>query len=680
VDRALPEARGRIDALDRELLHLVARRLTVATEIGAAKGDDRPVVDPERERDLAAAWRRNAAEARVPYGLAAGLLREVLDGSRRCQAEKRERAAAGGYRAWVRRVGYQGEPGAHSELALRRLLGPAVEAHGHADFPALLDALARGAIDAALLPVENSISGAVPEAGSLLVEHPVAVLDEEVWRVEHCLAVLPGTPPEAVRRVRSHPVALQQCRRSLSARGLRQEIWFDTAGAAASLHDAGDPSVGALCSAEAAERHGLDIAARNLEDHPENRTRFFLLVREDDPRREPGEPPPALPAKTALVVVLANRPGALAGALGCLSEAGVNLTRIESRPRPGAPREYLFLLELEGDVREPRVARALGTMRSRVRHLRLLGSFPDRRPPAVSPDPVEPAVEAPAAAGPGRLLVPDSTEDPRRRVDVGGVEIGPGRFVVIAGPCAVEGPEQIRDAARMVAERGGAILRGGAFKPRTSPRSFQGLGHAGVDLLVAAGREQLLPVVTEVLDVRHLARIAERADMLQVGTRNMQNFELLKELGKIDRPGLLKRGMSATLDELLAAADYVLSGGNQQVVLCERGIRTFETSTRATLDLSAVPVLRSRTGLPVIVDPSHAAGRRELVIPLALAAAAAGADGLLVEVHPRPEEALCDRDQALGPDDLAELMARLRPIVEAQGRSFACPTGEAVPG
>jgi chorismate mutase/prephenate dehydratase len=541
--------------------------------------------------------------------------------------------------------------------------------------------------------VEHRVSGAVPEAGSLLVEHPVADLDEEVWRVEHCLAVLPGTPPEAIRRVRSHPVALQQCRRSLSTRGLRPEIWFDTAGAAASLHDAGDRSIGALCSAEAAERHGLEVVARNLEDHPANWTRFFLLVRADDPRREPVEPPQALPAKTslpaktALVVVLANRPGALSGALSCLSEAGVNLTRIESRPRPGAPWEYLFLLELEGDAREPSVARALDGMRSRVRHLRVLGSFPDRRPPGISPGLAGtsaaevPALEAPAivTAVPEARAAEGDGVDGRRTVDVGPVAIGPGRFVVIAGPCAVESPEQIRDAARVVAERGGAILRGGAFKPRTSPRSFQGLGHAGVDLLVEAGREQLLPVVTEVLDVRHLSRIAERADMLQVGTRTMQNFELLKELGRVDRPVLLKRGLSATLDELLAAADYVLAGGNRQVVLCERGIRTFETSTRATLDLAAVPVLRSRTGLPVIVDPSHAAGRRELVLPLALAAAAAGADGLLVEVHPRPEEALCDRDQALGPDDLGELMARLRPIVAGQGRSLASPMGEAVP-
>jgi 3-deoxy-7-phosphoheptulonate synthase len=214
------------------------------------------------------------------------------------------------------------------------------------------------------------------------------------------------------------------------------------------------------------------------------------------------------------------------------------------------------------------------------------------------------------------------------------------------------------------------MLRGGAFKPRTSPYAFQGLGFPGLDLLVEAGRAYELPVVTEVLHPEDVERIAAAADMLQIGARNMQNFALLKEVGRARRPVLLKRGMSATIEELLLAAEYVMSGGNHRVVLCERGIRTFETSTRNTLDISAVPVLKRRTHLPVIVDPSHAAGVRELVIPLALAAAAAGAVGLLVEAHPNPAEALCDKEQALTGDDLATLTASLRPILEAQGRTL----------
>jgi 3-deoxy-7-phosphoheptulonate synthase len=224
------------------------------------------------------------------------------------------------------------------------------------------------------------------------------------------------------------------------------------------------------------------------------------------------------------------------------------------------------------------------------------------------------------------------------------------------------------ESAEMVKRHGATLLRGGAFKPRTSPYAFQGLGFAGLDLLVEAGRAYELPVVTEVLHPEDVERVGAAADMLQVGARNMQNFALLKEVGRARRPVLLKRGLSATIEELLLAAEYVMAGGNQRVVLCERGIRTFETATRNTLDISAVPVLRERTHLPVIVDPSHAAGRRALVIPLALAAAAAGADGLLIEAHPHPEEARCDKEQALTDEDLGVLVAALRPILAGQRR------------
>jgi 3-deoxy-7-phosphoheptulonate synthase len=253
---------------------------------------------------------------------------------------------------------------------------------------------------------------------------------------------------------------------------------------------------------------------------------------------------------------------------------------------------------------------------------------------------------------------------------VGSVEIGGDRFVLIAGPCAVESRAQIQESARLVARNGGRILRGGAFKPRTSPYSFQGLGFEGLDLLVEAGHSCGLPVVTEVLGPDAVERIAAAADMLQVGARNMQNFALLRALGRIDRPVLLKRGMAATIDDLLHAAEYLLAGGNQRVVLCERGIRTFETSTRNTLDIAAIPVLRERTHLPILVDPSHAAGRRELVAPLALAAAAAGADGLIVEVHPCPDEAMSDKEQALGPGEFELLVQGLRGVLAAQGRSL----------
>ncbi len=255
----------------------------------------------------------------------------------------------------------------------------------------------------------------------------------------------------------------------------------------------------------------------------------------------------------------------------------------------------------------------------------------------------------------------------RTVVDVSGVQIGGEEVVVAAGPCAIEDEEQLRTVAKSVKASGAKILRGGSFKPRTSPYSFQGLGEQGVRLLVRTGQEVGMPVVSEILDARHI-QLYKEVDMLQLGTRNAQNFTLLRELGKFGKPVLLKRGMGNTVDEWLSAADYVIYEGNGSVVLCERGIRTFETSTRFTLDVGGMIVAKLSSHLPVCADPSHPAGRRELVHSLALASVAAGADMLLVEVHPRPEKALSDPEQQLTPDSFSLLMERIKALAGALGR------------
>ncbi|QZY27986.1 3-deoxy-7-phosphoheptulonate synthase [Nocardioides coralli] len=251
------------------------------------------------------------------------------------------------------------------------------------------------------------------------------------------------------------------------------------------------------------------------------------------------------------------------------------------------------------------------------------------------------------------------------------VPIGPETFTLIAGPCAVESVEQTMEAARMAASAGATLLRGGAFKPRTSPYAFQGLGVRGLEILAAAGRATGLPVVTEIVDARDVDVVAEHADMLQVGTRNMANFGLLQAVGGAGKPVLLKRGMTATIEEWLMAAEYIAQRGNLDVVLCERGIRSFDSTTRNTLDISAVPIVQSTSHLPVIVDPSHAAGRKDLVVPLSRAAIAVGADGVIVDVHPDPENALCDGPQALLGNDLRELASAVRRLPPQVGRQDA---------
>jgi 3-deoxy-7-phosphoheptulonate synthase len=247
-------------------------------------------------------------------------------------------------------------------------------------------------------------------------------------------------------------------------------------------------------------------------------------------------------------------------------------------------------------------------------------------------------------------------------IDIAGTKIGGGNFQIIAGPCSVESKEQVCQIAKDVKAAGAALYRGGAFKPRTSPYAFQGMRSEGIKLLMEAKKESGLPIVTEVMDISHL-HLFEDVDVIQVGARNMQNFELLKELGTLDKPILLKRGLSSTLQEFLMSAEYIMAGGNEKVILCERGIRTFETATRNTLDLAAIPWLKEKSHLPVIVDPSHATGIASLVKPMAMAAAAAGADGLMIEVHNDPAHALCDGPQSLTPAQFADVAEAVKLIL-----------------
>jgi len=664
----LQQPRSRIDEIDRQLVQLVAERMNAVRRIGRSKGRnaDAPLRDNQREQEVLANWQAQA-EAQGLSGYFAGrILREVMNYSRRVQEEQLDR---GEKEAGVKRVrvGYQGTSGSYSDLTLTKLFDERpdcrLERTGFDSFGKAVAALESGALDYTLLPIENTIAGSLNETYQLLADHQLSIVDEEILPVEHCLVGLPGAEVDRLRVIRSHPVALQQCRTWLNTLpGCAAEGHIDTASSAESLLTDNDPQVGAICSEEAAARLGLTILARNIANQSHNYTRFVLVAKQPetvDPRR---------PARISLILMVNHRRGSLARCLEAFARRNINLTKLESRAKAESPWEYLFYLDIEGHSDEPRIKEALDEVSSHANTLKVLGCYPRRSVFGEDLEPEEHQAEELVAVAPSPTIVADASlrrsgRQPSHEpsiVKIGGVPVGAGNFMLIAGPCAVETRSQVTAAARMVREAGGQVLRGGAFKPRTSPYSFQGLGFPGLDLLRAAGDTYELPVITEVLRLEDVGRIAQISDALQVGARNMQNFELLKKLGTIDRPVLLKRGMSATVADLLAAAEYIMAGGNQQVILCERGIRTFETATRSTLDISAIPVLKERTHLPVIVDPSHAAGRRDLVLPLALAAVAAGADGLIVECHPNPDEALCDKEQALTREDLDSLVASLR--------------------
>jgi 3-deoxy-7-phosphoheptulonate synthase len=307
---------------------------------------------------------------------------------------------------------------------------------------------------------------------------------------------------------------------------------------------------------------------------------------------------------------------------------------------------------------------------TRGREATVIGAIGDRELLATLPLEGYPGVEQVVPIlKPYRLVARELAPDPTV-IEVDGRRLGDSYFGLIAGPCSVESREQTLETARVVAAAGGTMLRGGAFKPRTSPYTFQGLGLEALEILREAREETGLPIVTELMDPRHVEEVVETTDVIQIGARNSQNFLLLSEVGRADKPVLLKRGLSSSVEELMMAAEYVAKEGNERIILCERGIKTFETSTRFTLDLGAVAVLKNETHLPVIVDPSHAAGRRDLVLPLARAAAAVGADGIIVETHPQPEQALSDGPQQIPTSEFPEFAAEVTAIVTLMGKEI----------
>jgi 3-deoxy-7-phosphoheptulonate synthase len=560
------------------------------------------------------------------------------------------------------RVAIQGSHGSFSEAAARRRW-PDLEALPCRDVKDVVLAVREGRAGAGCLPIENSLIGSVTTTYDLLHEAfgdgTLRLTHEILHPVHHTIMALPGTSLGDIRRVLSHPVALGQCRLWLSEHLPDAELVsaWDTAGSAEIVAQEKNPTLAAIAARPAADAHGLVPIAERIEDDPTNQTRFLTFTRAEfaDSVRSSG---PSR-SKTSLIVLVDHKPGMLALTLQAFGARGVNLMALQSRPERSAPWTYRFYVDVEGSATDPRVAEALEEIEALASKLIVLGSYEawteGSRLSTPVPTPAH-RVEKPSVPLVDRQRHPEGTI-----VRVRDVSFGGEAPVLIAGPCSVESGEMIMETAAAVAQAGADMLRGGAYKPRTSPYDFQGLGVKGLRFLGEAREQTGLPVVTEVLSWEEVPVVAHFADMLQIGARNMQNFSLLRAASRSGKPILLKRGAGATIEEWLMAAEYVLAEGNPHVVLCERGIRTFERATRHTLDLNAVALVRERTHLPVLVDPSHAAGLRSLVAPLSMAALAAGACGLIVEVHPDPAHAMSDGAQSLDFPMFAELAGRVHP-------------------
>jgi chorismate mutase/prephenate dehydratase len=557
------------------------------------------------------------------------------------------------------KVAIQGEEGSYSEEAGIKYWGKSVVFVPRRSFEDVTAAVEKGEADYGLLPLENTLIGSIAHTYDLILESHLPIIGEVITPVSHCLLSVKKVQVGEIRRVFSHPAALSQCSTFLQSLNDCEIIpIYDTAGSAMKVSREKDSASAAIASRLAAQLYNLEIIAEKLEDYPNNQTRFIIVAREFEESSLKN-------AKTSIVFTTLHQPGALYQVLKVFNDYGINLTKLESRPHKTEPWRSYFYLDFEGHERESIVREAMKELKEQTNFLKVLGSYPvwtgKRKVELLEVEDHEDKSHLP-------LYSLERTEEPTRVIleepSIEPLTIGSGNFTIIAGPCSVEGRKQLFKTANLIRESGVKILRGGAFKPRTSPYSFQGLGEEGLKLLKEAKETYGLYIISEVISPADVGLVAEYVDILQIGARNMQNFTLLNEIGTVRLPVLLKRGMSATIKEFLLSAEYILKHGNTNVILCERGIRTFETSTRNTLDLSSVPLLKAKTHLPVFVDPSHGTGNRDLVLPMSKAAMVAGADGVMVEVHFQPDSALSDGNQSLDPGGYATFIRELQVLRE----------------
>jgi chorismate mutase/prephenate dehydratase len=684
VDKKLKKIRKRLDQIDRRILEALGDRQAAAEEAAGLKAEsgELRVRDIDREQTRLGQLVEQAAELGLDGYYVTRLFREIME-----QSLRRQHEIIADRRSRERRdrdtltVAYQGVEGAYSHIAATKHFGPRklrLSFRPCESFASMLQAVKAGAADYGVLPIENTTAGSINEAYDLLASTNLTVVGEEVLLIEHCLVALEQVPVEHIRRIFSHPQALAQCSNYLSRlHRCTVESFPDTAMAVKKIRAEKDISQAAIASQEAAELYGLEAIERGIANQKDNYTRFVIVA------EKAAQYDARIPCKTSLIFATRHEKGALSRCLNVLSGHGLNLTKLESRPRPNVPWEYLFYLDFEGNLQDAGVKSALDELTAHTGYLKVLGCYPARTTPEARPasprakpagrkarraarvSETPPAgAAAPGAEGKPYRLVLRTRRTRDTCINVNGVRIGSGRPVVMAGPAFVESREQITACARAAKKAGVDVLWGGCFRGPVAAGEFEGLGFEGLRLLESAGRSAGLPVATEVLDPADLPRAAKRADMIAIGGRNMQNFALLRAAGQVDRPVILRRGLLASIDDWLAAAEQILSTGNQQVVLCERGIRTLAASKRNTLDLSALPLLRETTHLPLLTAPSQASDSPRWVPSLAEASLAAGAQGVLVEFHPRPAKALEGSEQALSIEGLQGLMERLSASLE----------------
>jgi chorismate mutase/prephenate dehydratase len=676
INTEMDKQRNKINNIDTEIIKLLAKRRNLSKEIISFKNENKSSIrDKSREKELLTQLIREGKKSGLDSYFVSKVFHEIIDDSVNLQNKIVIEEDNVNSTSFSKGVAVQGIEGSYSFLAANKFFGDSddqVVFNYKETFEDVVKSVETGETEYAMLPVENTTSGSINDVYDAIIGSKLSIVGEELFHVKHCLVGLDEIPLNKIQKIYTHIQAARQCSKFLSGfNNASVEYFIDTARSAKKIKDENNPLYAAIASEEAAKLFDVVILREGISNQPGNYTRFLIgsmLPITIDER---------IPAKTSIIMATSQKPGSLVGALSIFRDYNINMTKLQSRPILGNPWEEMFYLDFIGNVTDESVKNLLDELGKHVRFIRVLGCYPAKE---IERTKVELPIQSQEESRDEKYLSTIETSESRGLINqaqpkttasyklasreykaddtivkVGNVLIGGSNFIVIAGPCSVESKDQIMSCAREAKENAVHILRGGCFKPRTSPYSFQGLGYEALQYLKDAGHSYELPVITEVLTIDQVKKVAEHADILQVGARNMQNFALLSEVGKSFRPVMLKRGMMSSLDELLNAAEYI----NRQVFLCERGIRTFETATRNTLDLSAIPILKERTHLPIVVDPSHAIGQRDKVTPLAKAAKAVGAHGIMVEFHPEPDKALSDGQQSLDFNQLENLMAEL---------------------
>ena len=673
----LDQCRKDINRLDKSLLELLAKRRTISRKVIEDKlerGLD--LRDPTREGEVLETLIKAGRKLGLDAHFVTRVFHEIIEDSVRSQESFLQNNLNPSTEKMLC-IAYQGVEGAYSFLAGEKFFRGQLDNcsfEGYKSFADVVAAVENGQADYAMLPIENTTAGSINAVYDLLLATKLNIVGEEVFPVQHCLLGVEKAPLSTIRRIYSHYQALAQCSDFLSRlKNCDQETYMDTAEAAKKISAEGDPSQAAIASEEAGRIYGLKVLKRNLANQRENFTRFVIVA----PR--PSKVDSRIPCKTSLVLSTGHHEGALLKALAILDEHKINLTKLESRPMQGSPFTYIFYLDFEGNASDPKIQEALVRLSGATNYLRILGTYPrerhDKTRPstrsrvpektdveeeaAAAPAPEKAAAPAGGGNGEGRNLTDLAIKPKGTILRLGETELGGSEYVVFAGPDCISSMNQIGAHARQVSECGAMVLHGSCLEASDSPFKTRRINFDLLDVLTTAGKEFGLPVMTEVESVLDVAQAAQLADLLKIGPRNMQNFSLLEEAGKTGRPIVLCRGLSATNDEFLEAAECVLVQGNQQVILCERGTRIDERNSRNTLDLGTVASIRKMTHLPVLIDPSRAIDHSGLVLPLASASRAFGAHGLVVDVRQNGNENSETDSLTLGFDEFGKLMSDL---------------------